>query len=84
MTTPLPRFGIVMVLVAVLIAIGMPWIVPAYFLTTFILFFVWAMVAQGWNLVWGIAGVWSLGQMAIFAMAGYCTGWIVIHTGISR
>ena len=83
MITPLPRFGIVMVLVAVLIAIGMPWIVPAYFLTTFILFFVWAMVAQGWNLVWGIAGVWSLGQMAIFAMAGYCTGWIVIHTGIS-
>ena len=83
MTTPLPRFGIVIVLVAVLIAIGMPWIVPAYFLTTFILFFVWAMVAQGWNLVWGIAGVWSLGQMAIFAMAGYCTGWIVIHTGIS-
>lgn len=68
-----------------LIGLGviMPWLVPTYFLNTFILFFVWAIVAQGWNLVWGVAGVWSLGQMAIFAMAGYCTGWLVIHTGIT-
>ena len=79
----LPRLGVAVAVAAILVAICMPWIVPTYFLTTLILFFVWAIVAQGWNLVWGIAGVWSLGQMAIFAMAGYCTGWVVIHTGIS-
>ena len=83
MNLPLPRLGVAVAVAAILVAICMPWIVPTYFLTTLILFFVWAIVAQGWNLVWGIAGVWSLGQMAIFAMAGYCTGWVVIHTGIS-
>ena len=47
----------------------LPFIIPEYLLSTMILFFVWAVVAQSWNLVWGIAGLWSLGQMAIFAMA---------------
>ena len=57
----------------------LPFIIPEYLLSTMILFFVWAVVAQSWNLVWGIAGLWSMGQMAIFAMAGYCTGWLIIH-----
>ena len=61
----------------------LPFIIPEYLLSTMILFFVWAVVAQSWNLVWGIAGLWSLGQMAIFAMAGYCTGWLIIHFNLS-
>lgn len=75
-------------LAPILLALGMigaplPFVLPEYLTTNLILFFVWAVVAQSWNLVWGVAGVWSLGQMAIFAMAGYCTGWLIIHTGIS-
>ena len=69
-----------------LAAVGapLPFVLPDYLMTSLILFFVWAVVAQSWNLVWGPSlGVWSLGQMAIFAMAGYCTGWLIIHTEIS-
>ena len=47
---------------------ALPFLVPEYLISTLILFFVWSVVAQSWNLVWGIAGLWSLGQMAIFAM----------------
>ncbi len=65
------------------VGVALPFILPDYLMTSLILFFVWAVVAQSWNLVWGVAGVWSLGQMAIFAMAGYCTGWLIIHTEIS-
>lgn len=69
--------------VIVVAGIAAPFVLPEFALNTLILFFIWAITAQSWNLVWGIAGIWSLGQMAIFAMAGYCTGWLVLHVGMS-
>lgn len=73
----------VLLLILLAVAAPLPLILPEYMITTLILFFVWAVVAQSWNLVWGIAGVWTLGHMAIFTMAGYVTGWLILHFGLS-
>jgi len=78
----LPRISATL-LALLAVAAPLPFILPEYMITTLIMFFIWAVVAQSWNLVWGIAGVWTLGQMAIFAMAGYVTGWLILHLGLS-
>lgn len=44
-----------------------------YYITTLTLFFIWAIVVGQWNLVLGVAGIFSLGQMAIFAVGAYGT-----------
>jgi branched-chain amino acid transport system permease protein len=52
-----------------------PFVFPVrYVLLEMTLFFIWATVVTQWNLVFGVAGVFSLAQMAIFAMGGYITG----------
>ncbi len=33
-----------------------------------------------WNFVLGIAGVWNFGQLAIYALGGYGTGLLMLHT----
>lgn len=44
-----------------------------YIITQTTLFFIWAIVVTQWNLVLGVAGIFSLGQMALFAVGGYVT-----------
>lgn len=45
-----------------------------YHLHVFILFFIWAMVASSWNLLNGISGINSLGNIGFMAIGGYCSG----------
>ena len=42
-----------------------------YHLHLFILFFIWAMVASSWNLLNGISGINSLGNIGFMAIGGY-------------
>ncbi len=44
-----------------------------YFLGQIILLFFYAIVASQWNLVFGMAGIFSLAQMALFAFGAYTT-----------
>ncbi len=44
-----------------------------YYLGQIVLVFFYAIVASQWNLVFGIAGVFSLAQMALFAFGAYTT-----------
>ena len=44
-----------------------------YVLTQMTLFFIWAIVVTQWNLVLGVAGIFSLAQMALFATGAYAT-----------
>eukprot|EP01036_Dinobryon_divergens_P043453 gene43453-57840_t len=37
------------------------------------LFFIWAIVVTQWNLVLGVGGIFSLAQMALFAVGAYAT-----------
>ena len=75
-------FIIGLVVLAVLIAT--PFIWPTrYVLGQFTLFFIWATVVTQWNLVFGVAGIFSLAQMALFAMGGYVTGMLGLYFGWS-
>jgi hypothetical protein len=44
-----------------------------YIITQMTLFFIWAVVVTQWNLVLGVAGIFSLAQMALFAVGAYAT-----------
>lgn len=44
-----------------------------YYLGQIILIFFYAIVASQWNLVFGMAGIFSLAQMALFAFGAYAT-----------
>ena len=50
-----------------------------YVLSQFALLFIWAAVVTQWNLVFGIAGILSLGHMAIFAIGGYATAMVGLY-----
>jgi branched-chain amino acid transport system permease protein len=44
-----------------------------YIITQMTLFFIWTVVVTQWNLVLGVAGIFSLAQMALFAVGAYAT-----------
>ncbi len=71
-------------LLALIVAILVPFAWPTrYVIEEMTLFFVWATVVTQWNLVFGVAGVFSLAQMAIFAVGGYATGMLGLYLGWS-
>ncbi|BCH27929.1 branched-chain amino acid ABC transporter permease [Mesorhizobium sp. L-8-3] len=49
--------------------------------TTF--FFIWATVVVQWNLVFGIGGIFSLAQVALFAVGAYTTAMLGYYFGAS-
>jgi len=55
----------------------------AYFLHVLILCFIWAAVAEAWNLIMGYAGIFSLGQIAFFVVGGYTSGMLCKMLGWS-
>ena len=55
---------------ALIVAAIIPFLEPGrYTLLQITLFFIWAMVVTQWNLVFGVAGIFSLAQMTVFAVA---------------
>ncbi len=61
-------------------AAAIPFIFPTrYVIGQMTLLFIWATVVTQWNLVFGVAGVFSLAQMAIFAVGGYVTGMLALY-----
>ena len=54
--------------------IAIPFLGPSrYLIGQLTLFFLWATVVSQWNLVFGVGGIFSLAQMAIFAFGGFAT-----------
>ena len=51
-----------------------------YLVGQFALFFLWSCVVIQWNLVFGVAGIMSLGQVAVFAFGAYTTAMIATYT----
>jgi len=55
----------------------LPWLgIKVYYLRLLIIFFMYTTIVSQWNLVMGIGGIFSLGQMAIFGMGAYTTAWL--------
>lgn len=70
---------------AVLVALAViPFLGPSrYLVGQLILFFLWGTVVTQWNLVFGVGGIFSLAQMALFAFGGFVTGMIGLYLGWS-
>ena len=67
-------------LILLLAALLYPLLNPGnYALSQLALMFIWASVVTQWNLVFGVAGVLSLGHMAIFAVGGYATAMVGLY-----
>lgn len=47
------------------------------------LFILWAAVVAQWNLVFGVAGILSIGHMALFAVGGYATALMGLYFNVS-
>ena len=52
-----------------------------YVITQITLFFIWGVVVTQWNRVLGVAGVFSLAQMALFAVGAYGTAMLGYYLG---
>lgn len=65
--------------ITTLVVLALPWIIArisggGFILHLIILFFGWGMVVQCWNLIMGVSGIYSFGQVALFAVGGWTTG----------
>ncbi len=69
--------GLAIVLALVPLVIG-----TRYIITQMTLFFIWAIVVTQWNLVLGVAGIFSLAQMALFAVGAYATAMLAYYFAI--
>src|SRR5919201_246666 len=54
-----------------------------FWLHLLIIFFVWGIVAQSWNLIMAVAGIYSFGQIALYAVGGWMTGVLAQHHGVN-
>lgn len=54
-----------------------------YLLNEMIIFLLWASVAVQWNVLTGHAGVFSFGQMLLFAIGAYAVAMISTYLGLS-
>ena len=62
----------------------LPFLSPSsYVLGQATLFLIWAAVVTQWNLVLGVAGILSIGHMALFAAGGYAVALLGIYFGMS-
>ena len=65
-------------------AISIPFMGPSkYVLNQLVLFFIWTGIVTQWNLVFGVAGIFSLAQMLVFATGGYSAAMISLYLGWS-
>ena len=63
-------------------ALVVPFAAPdRYVITQATLFFIWAIVVTQWNLVLGVGGIFSLAQMALFAVGAYATAMLGYYGG---
>jgi branched-chain amino acid transport system permease protein len=54
------------------VALAFPWLgMPRYLIASALIMFCYATVVSQWNLVFGLAGIFSLAQVAIFAFGAY-------------
>lgn len=64
------------------LAIAAPFMIQSkYLIGQLIVGLFWAAIAVQWNLIFGYAGIFSLAQMAIFAVGGYGTAMAATYLG---
>ena len=74
-------FGCGVLLAAILLPLGLD--PQGYAIRVFTLIFLFAAMAQSWNIVGGLANQMSLGHAAFFGIGAYASTLLLIHTGLS-
>lgn len=79
-----PQWGTLTVLLVV--GMMLPWVFVQFGMGSFILhltilFLLWSVVTQSWNLVLGVSGIYSFARIAFFAIGGWTTGVFALHFG---
>lgn len=78
------RRDMIMGVVLLAFFLAAPFIFPSrYMIGQGLILFIWAVVVSQWNLVFGVAGIFSLAQMAIFAVGGYTAGMLALYLDVS-
>jgi branched-chain amino acid transport system permease protein len=77
--------GRISLIVIAILLLLVPFItnVNNYIMHFFIQAFIWAIVAEAWNLIMGYAGIFSFGQIAFFTIGAFGTGLITQQLGVS-
>jgi len=75
-----------MVSFLVLLSAIAPWVIVKlgsgnFYLHLIITFFYYSVIAQCWNLIMGVSGIYSFAQIALFAVGGWTTGVLASHFG---
>jgi len=60
-----------------------PWVVPQFWVTILSVFAYYAIVAIGWNIVFGYTGLFSYGHVAFPAIGGYTSALLAEYIGLS-
>jgi branched-chain amino acid transport system permease protein len=70
-------FGLAALLIALL-----PLVVGPFTVVQLTVFLIYGMLALSLDLIWGVAGILSFGQAALFGIGGYAYGVVAINTGL--
>ena len=86
--SPWPRPRWLLVIALLPIALVLPLFLNSidggrFWLHLLIIFFVWGMVTQSWNLLLAVSGIYSFGQIALYAVGGWTTGYLAMHAGLN-
>jgi len=73
---------------AILVFLVLPWVLNSFSTGRFaihllILFFVWGIVTQSWNLILGVGGIFSFAQVSFYAIGGLTSGVLTLQFGVS-
>ena len=80
--TPVRRDVIICIGLAAIVALLPLLIGTRYIITQITLFFIWGIVVTQWNLVLGVGGIFSLAQMALFAVGAYTAAMLGYYFGV--
>ena len=85
---PWARVNVRALAVTAVVAVALPWLLASFanglfILHLLILFLIWGIVTQSWNLILGVGGIFSFAQTALFAIGGIATGVVAQQFGIS-
>jgi branched-chain amino acid transport system permease protein len=75
-------------IVVAIVALAIPWLLKGsstgrFLLHLSVLFLGWGVVAESWNLILGVGGIFSFAQLALFAIGGLTSGVLAMQLGWS-
>jgi branched-chain amino acid transport system permease protein len=72
------RWGLVAA--AALLSAALPLVYhDPYYMTVIVTAEIVLILNISWNFILGMAGVWNFGQLAIYALGAYGSGWVMLH-----